>query len=736
MRSQTVILRVAINTPLRRLFDYLPPVDYQGNRLVPGVRLKVPFGKSGEKTGLLIDVSDSSEIEPGRLKRVTTVLDNAPLIDHRLLKLMQWAADYYHHPVGEVTLGNLPALLSQGHRTEKKQIKYWRPASSGNQAGNINLQNAPVQNALLDFLKKYPDGISQEAVQNEFSNCNRPLKQLYEKNLVEYFFVDTPAGNETFPPEKINLNQEQKNAIDSVLSCRNKYQPFLLNGVTGSGKTEVYISIIQEIIKQGSQALVLVPEIGLTPQFINRFRARLDTHIAVLHSALTDNERMTSWLDARNGVAKVVIGTRSAIWTPFQQLGIIIIDEEHDLSYKQQEGFRYFARDLAVMRAQQENIPVVLASATPSLESLFNVRKKRYQEIILTQRAGNASMPDINILDVRGNKMDGALSQQLLTLIRRYLDKKQQVLLFLNRRGYAPVMMCHHCGWISKCPRCDIQMTYHKTTARLCCHHCGHQEKVPSNCNECKGDKIIEVGHGTQRIMETLETNFPDAKILRIDRDSTRRKGSMQAMLDQINNRETDILVGTQMLAKGHHFPGVTLVGVVDADQGLYSIDYRGSERLAQIITQVSGRSGRADNPGIVVLQTHHPDHPLLKTLTEHDYAKTTSLIMQERAEAALPPFTYQALLRADANNPQTVRRFLNHAKNRLDKAQGDFESYGPFTAPIEKRAGRFRMQLLVQSENRNQLKKLLGDWVTRLEELPDARKVRWSLDVDPQDML
>lgn len=736
MHSQKVILRVAINTPLRRLFDYLPPADYQGNKLTPGLRLKVPFGKSGEKTGLLIEITDSSEIEPNRLKRISAFLDTEPVIDRKLLRLMQWAADYYHHPIGEVTLGSLPALISQGKPATKKQIKYWRLTQAGKSICKSSIKNAPVQNALLNFLKSDPDGISQDAIRDKFTNWDRPLKQLLAKKLVEFYYRDSPDKNDLYSPVLINPNEEQTKAINTILSYKDQYQPLLLNGVTGSGKTEVYISVISEIIKQGSQALVLVPEIGLTPQFINHFRSRLDTHITILHSALTDHERMASWLDASNGTARVVIGTRSALWTPFQQLGIIIIDEEHDLSYKQQEGFRYFARDVAVMRAQQEKIPVVLASATPSLESLFNVHKNRYKEINLTQRAGNAQMPDINILDVRDNKLDGALSKSLLEIIRQHLDKKQQVLLFLNRRGYAPVMMCHHCGWISKCPRCNIQMTFHKTITRLCCHHCGHQEKIPSKCPECNGEKIIEIGHGTQRIMETLEANFPDAKILRVDRDSTRRRGSMQNMLEQINNREADILVGTQMLAKGHHFPGVTLVGVIDADQGLYSIDYRGSERLAQIITQVSGRSGRADNPGIVVLQTHHPDHPLLKTLVEHDYAKATSLIMKERSQALLPPYSYQALLRADANNQQLVNRFLNNAKKQLNKQSAGIEVYGPFTAPIEKRAGRFRMQLLLQSENRNQLRKLLAVWVTNLESLPDARKVRWSLDVDPQDML
>ncbi|MBI4006231.1 MAG: primosomal protein N', partial [Gammaproteobacteria bacterium] len=499
----------------------------------------------------------------------------------------------------------------------------------------------------------------------------------------------------------------------------------------------VYIQCIKHIITMGKQALILLPEIGLTPQFIERFERQLNVDIAVLHSALQDRERLHAWLRARDGRALVVLGTRSAIWTPFQQLGIIIVDEEHDLSYKQKDGFRYSARDLAMIRSQQENIPVVLGSATPSMESLQNAVKGRYKELKLGRRAGGARLPRINILDIRASKMHGAVSQTLLESIQYCIEKNQQALLFLNRRGYAPVIMCHDCGWVFKCSRCNIQMTYHKHNNKLCCHHCGHVEKLINNCHECNSHKIIEIGHGTQRLAETLEKILPSAHLIRIDRDSTRRKGAMQSMLNDIHSGGVDILIGTQMLAKGHHFPRVTLVGIIDADRGLYSADYRASERMAQLILQVSGRAGRAENPGTVIIQTHHPEHPLLTTLIEHGYAKFAELVLRERKEALLPPFSYHALLRAEAHDMQLSRKFLTDAKSRLPATNKlQMEIFGPIASPIEKRAGRYRMQLLLQSTDRSRLRQILEPWVKILEQIPSARKVRWSLDVDPQDML
>jgi primosomal protein N' (replication factor Y) len=736
MPAPARILRVAVNTPLRRLFDYLPPSGCKPEQLVPGLRLRVPFGKSKEKTGLLAGITGKSEIEPGRLKRVTAIIDNDPLFGPDHLQFLKWASDYYHHPVGEVMLGTLPVLLGNGSPAIKKQIRYWRLVP-GKSHGAVTLVNAPVKKAILNLIKQHPDGIAEDVIRSNFRNWRKPLSSLAEQGWIESFSPAEPAGKHDHGLKgSIRLNTEQQHAVETIIAAGNSYKPFLLHGITGSGKTEVYLHAISACIKRGFQALVLLPEIALTPQFIERFRSGLNATTGILHSGLTDRERMDTWLGARDGSINIIIGTRSAIWTPFRRLGIIVVDEEHDLSYKQQEGFRYSARDLALYRAHQNNIPVILGSATPSLESLQNVADKRYQPLTLTKRTGTALLPDINILDIRRCAMDGALSMPLMDIMRRHLEKKQQVLLFLNRRGYAPVMMCHDCGWIAKCPRCNIQMTCHKHIHKLCCHHCQHQEKIPAACPQCSNRKIIEIGHGTQRLTETLEKNFPDAKIMRIDRDSTRRKGVLQSMLEDAQKGNIDILTGTQMLAKGHHFPGVTLVGIIDADRGLYSADFRASERMAQIIMQVSGRAGRADNPGTVVIQTHHPDHPLLTTLAGHDYTKLAMLILEERRQTLLPPFSYQVLLRAEASQQNKIRQFLDDAYKLLPRNHKQLQVFGPVPAPIEKRAGNHRMQLLVQMPDRRQLRKILDQWVPSLENLPGGRKVRWSLDIDPQDML
>ena len=739
--SRSCILRVAINTPLRRLFDYLPPHNSDScQQLIPGLRLLVPFGKHKSCVGVLVTITDTTAIATHKLKRVLQVLDSDPLFAPKHLDFLLWAANYYHHPPGEVILGIFPKTLRDGSPANIKTTPNWQLTSAGKVLDLVVLDSAPRQKMIVKLLRDSPSGMPAAEILKQCGNCHPALNALVKKGFIERNLQPPPLIGHAPQPNHTNhgivLNKDQQHAVRSIMSSHNHYQPFLLDGVTGSGKTEVYINCIDKVLKHGQQALVLVPEIGLTPQFIGRFRRHLNDGIAVLHSALTDKERSQAWLMARTGDIKVVIGTRSALWTPFQNLGIIIIDEEHDLSYKQQDGFRYSARDMAIARAQRENIPVVLGSATPALESILNVTRDKYREIHLPQRTGNAGLPHMHIIDLRKCHMDGALSLPLLDAIRARLDKKEQVLLFLNRRGYAPVLMCHDCGWVSKCPRCDMHMTYHKHNHKLCCHHCGREERRNDNCPECKSSKIAEIGHGTQRLTESLTGHFPGAGILRIDRDSTRRKGSMQCMLDEIQKGGVDILIGTQMLAKGHHFPGVTLVGIIDADRGLYSADFRAAERMGQIIMQVSGRAGRAEKPGIVLIQTHHPDHPLLQKLAQHDYAGYTSQLISERKETMLPPFSHQALLRAEANNMALTRKFLQGARDELPAPDGHLEIFGPLPAPIEKRAGYYRMQLLLQAKTRTRLRKVLDGWITCLEQLPDARKVRWSIDVDPQDML
>ncbi len=741
-----LILRVALNSPLRSLFDYLPPDNYTLKHFAPGQRLQVPFGKNSVRTGIIISIADTTQVPKHKLKKALALLDESPLFPAKHLKLIEWASHYYHHPIGDAVFTSIPSSLRKGKAAKIKQEVIWRLTAHGKTyGGKLNpdeLSHAKKQLAIFQFIKQHQDGVSQTRIQNEIENARIPLNELSVKNLIEKTTATTEKSGEIVPYQDNNAwtlkpNKEQQNAIDKIIASSTAYHAFLLNGITGSGKTEVYLQLIRHILESGKQVLVLIPEIGLTPKFIERIKDRFGDNIVALHSGLSEGERLIAWLKARDGTTSVVLGTRSAIWTPMPKLGMIIIDEEHDLSYKQQDGLRYSARDIALIRGQREKIPVVLGSATPSMESIKNTRDGRYQELLLSKRVNNAKLPDIQIHDVRNEKMHGAISQYLLKNIKQRLHNKQQILLFLNRRGYAPVIMCHDCGFISQCPRCNVYMTFHKRKNRLHCHHCQHSERLPNSCPDCSGHQLVEVGHGTERLEETLAELLPTAKILRIDRDSTRRKDSMKKMLEDIHAGDADILIGTQMLAKGHHFPKVTLVGIVDADRGLFSVDYRASERMAQILMQVSGRAGRGDSPGTVIVQTHYPEHPLLNKLALHDYAQFTQLLLEERQQTKLPPFSFQALVRAESNQQQVAIKFLNIARTRLQTlAQGKLEIYGPVSAPMEKRAGRYRFQLIIQAQNRQTMKKFLSPWVEGLDGLPQARKVRWSVDVDPQDMI
>ena len=532
-----------------------------------------------------------------------------------------------------------------------------------------------------------------------------------------------------------DLNPQQIQAIDAITANTDAHGAHLLQGVTGSGKTEVYIEVVRRVIAQDRQALILVPEIGLTTQFIDRLRQRLPVDIRVQHSALSETERLRNWLAAKNGTAPVIIGTRSAVWTPLKSPGIYVVDEEHDTSYKQDSGFRYSARDIAVVRGKFDSVPVVLGSATPSLETLKNVKTRKFSQQNLPARASGAASPEIRIINLRNETLSGAVSKTLLDEISATLDRNNQVLLFLNRRGYAPVILCHSCGWYAECSRCSAKMTFHKDKRCLMCHHCDSRRALPVECPDCNQDELIEVGHGTQRLDRTLAEHFPGANILRIDRDSTRRKGSMEKMIREITTGDADILIGTQMLAKGHHFPRLTLVGIIDADAGLLSTDFRASERMAQLIVQVSGRAGREDRPGAVYIQTHFPIHPLLQTLVTRGYAGFAGLLLSDRRNTHLPPYAYLALLGAEATSRETAEKFLREARAHLNDNNA-LNIFGPVAAPIEKRRGRYRSQLLIQSGNRNALRKVLAPWCRSLESMPGAKRTRWFLDIDPQDML
>jgi len=731
--SKPVYVQVAVPTPLRQTFTYLVPTTIDVQTVLPGCRVSVPFGRR-KLVGVVCATSKHTDQPRSRLKSIAQLIDHEPLWSTELWRMLLWSAQYYQHPLGDVLQTAMPALLRQGKPAEATTIKIWHITEAG-QAGMAALTRAPRQLALLQRLAHVPGGLTQEMLLTETNGGPDSLKRLLAKGWLRF---ETQQLNPTAASREIEpapvLHTEQRAAVTAVTNAFDTYQAFLLEGVTGSGKTEVYLQLIAQCVSQGKQALVLIPEIGLTPQMIRRFEKRLACAIAVLHSGLSDSERLAAWLAAREGNVAVILGTRSAIFTPLQNPGLIVIDEEHDASFKQQEGFRYSARDLAIWRAHHNHIPIVLGSATPSIESLYNVMRERFTLLPLTERAGGAKPPSLQLLDVRAQPMHEGLSDRLLQRMQQHLANNNQVLLFLNRRGFAPTLMCHDCGWIATCQRCDSHMTFHQGERRLRCHHCGAERRADQHCAQCESENLLTVGAGTERIEAALHERFTNTEIIRIDRDTTRRRGSLEDLLNKIKHGQRQILIGTQMLAKGHHFPNVTLVGIIDADQGLHSAEFRAPERMAQQILQVAGRAGRADQPGEVIIQTHHPDHPLLLSLIRAGYNAFARELLKEREAAALPPYTAMALFRAEAVDRHAPIAFLEQVRGVLQQfPDQQVRLFGPLPAPMAKRAGRYRAQLVVQAAQRTPLQHLLTVNLPRIESLKNA-KVRWSIDVDPID--
>jgi len=684
--------------------------------------------------GLVLGVAAESALVQERLKGIVEALDDAPLIPENLIALLEWAAGYYHHPIGEVMAAALPAILRIGAPARAQGVRFWKLTTPGSVPDPQTLQRAPAQRQILQALKAAPEGLDADQLAEVVSNFAGPVRALVDKGLVVARERECLAAATVVSQSGPTLSNAQQTAVATVADASGRFQCHLLHGVTGSGKTEVYLRVIEAVLAQGRQALVLVPEIGLTPQLVTRFRARFPVPIAVLHSGLSDQERLCAWLAAREGRAPIVLGTRSAVFVPLKSPGIIIVDEEHDSSFKQQEGFRYHARDIAVMRASREQVPVVLGSATPSLESMQNASDGNYRLITLPERTGAAVMPIVRLLDMRQLKATDGISAPLREGIGIRLGRGEQSLLFLNRRGFAPVWMCHDCGWVAICQRCDARLFYHQGHRKLRCHHCGHEEPLVERCPRCATGLPKPLGEGTERIEAAIARAFPDARIERIDRDTTRRKGTLEAKLARVHAGEADILIGTQMLSKGHDFPNVTLVGVLNADQGLYSVDFRAPERLFQQIAQVSGRAGRADKAGEVMIQTWHPDHPLFAALVRHDFTTFAEFALAERRAAGYPPFSFLALLRAESPQREATYRFLERARALAGSPEG-VSLTDPMPAPMERRQGRYRAQLLVQAPNRKPLHVFLQGWVVALAETAGARHVRWSLDVDPQDL-
>ena len=705
----------------------------------------MPFGR-GERVGVVVGVIPGSDQGQARLKAVTSVLDPAPLFAAADLALIRWAADYYRHPLGEALFAALPARLRRPEPLLDPRARGWRLTQAGRdlapEAQTQVLARAPRQAAVL---ARFQTGAAGQALALttadltlSLGDCAAALRALAARGWVEPFLLDPSSPAPSAPAPGPALHPEQAQVVSEVCSAMaaGGFRAFLLDGVTGSGKTEVYLRLIQAALAAGRQTLVLVPEIGLTPQIERRMGTRLGVPMAVLHSGLGERERELAWRAAASGAAALVLGTRSAVFTPLPRLGLVVVDEEHDGSFKQQDGLRYSARDLAVRRAQVTGCPVVLGSATPALETLHNAERGRYAWLHLTERAGGASPPRLDLLDIRGQPLEGGLSRVLVRDLGVEIAAGNQVLLFLNRRGFAPVLTCHDCGWVGGCPHCDARLTLHLHHRRLACHHCGWTQPIPRACPDCAKDDLRAMGQGTERLEEDVARLFPGVPAARIDRDST-RGGGLRRLLEGARRGDYPILIGTQMLAKGHHLPGVTLVALIDLDQGLFGADYRAPERMAQLIVQVAGRAGRAERPGRVVLQTRHPDHPLITALLRGGYAAFAQGALAERRAAGLPPFAFQALLRAEGREPQAATELLTRAAAlaRGIGAEG-VALWGPVPAPMERRAGRHRAQLLTQAATRAVLQRFLASWIVELRALKVQAGVRWSLDVDPQEML
>ncbi|BBL73082.1 primosomal protein N' [Methylomagnum ishizawai] len=733
------VLRIAVQAPLRSLFDYLPPAGVDPAALRPGVRVQVPFGPR-RRIGVLLEIADASELDPARLKPVLAVLDPEPLLSADDLALLAWASRYYHYPIGEALALAFAPLLREGQSAAPETVRVLCPAGPGGAGAEALVKRSPRQAELLRLLREHPAGLPP-AILAGLDGGKHAATALVGKGLAlwrEQAAQVAAAGTGTVhsPAPPLALNPGQAAAVARVLEALGGFRAFLLDGVTGSGKTEVYLRLAGEVLARGGQVMVLVPEISLTPQLEARFRARFPDPLAVYHSGLAAGERRRAWLAMQRGEAAILLGTRSAVFMPMRAPGLIVLDEEHDASFKQHDGFRFSARDVAVMRAHLLKIPVVLGSATPSLESLHNVRQGRYQRLHLPERAGGAAPPLFRLLDIRGQRLVEGLSSQLLSEIGQTLGRREQVLLFVNRRGFAPTLICHACGWVAQCGCCDANLVIHFGEDRLRCHHCGHEQALVRACAQCGDSELRPLGLGTERIEAALEERFPEARVARIDRDSTRRKGSLHQLLDDIHAGRVDILVGTQMLAKGHHFPKVTLVGIVDVDGGLHSTDYRAGERTAQLIMQVAGRAGREDRPGSVLLQTRQPGHPLLCSLIREDYAGFAEVCAAERAAAGLPPFGYQALWRAESAEADRPARFLAGLAEFAGRMQApSLQVLGPVPAPLARRAGRHRAQLLLQSPRRGELHGAVEALLDAIPELLAGCRVQWSMDIDPVDV-
>lgn len=745
MPNDCKIIQVAISVPLYRFFDYSVPKDTQLPMV--GSRVQVSFGRR-ELVALVMAVDIDSDVPLEKLKPITACLDTEAILPVDLQKIIEWVSHYYVAPPGQVADLAMPKKLRVGQDVCPKGETQWSLSEKGKQQSIAQLKQAKVQQKIVDCLQQKGGSVNNDNSQQFGNSWRQAIKALIKKGL-----VIEKVEQATLKPQPLDLSldsnrlfelTEEQQAIVDGIKPQEGFAVHLIHGVTGSGKTEVYLQLVEQVIAQGKQALLLVPEIGLTPQFVARVAARLSARIAVVHSGLTDDQRHKSWWFARTGEADIILGTRAAVFTAFKNLGIIVVDEEHDASFKQQDGVRYHARDVGIVRAKQLNIPVLLGSATPAFETYQNALSKKYIFWEMHQRATGMQLPSMKVVNTTKQKHDQVLSnfgfsKQLKQAIDDRLKKGEQSILYLNRRGFAPTLYCVECIWIATCQRCDAHLTLHQHSADLSylqvrCHHCGYQAKHQKTCPNCQRAELLPIGLGTQRVEESIQALFPSANVLRLDRDSVSKKGAFEEKLNEIRSGKVDIILGTQMLAKGHDFPNVTLVGVLNADQGLYSSDFRGPEKMFQQILQVAGRAGR-HRSGEVLIQTHFPEHSIFRPLLAQDYSAFSHEFLEERKLFAYPPFSHIALFRAESAIANEGINFLRWCRQHCLQC-AEVTISDPVAAPMEKRAGRFRAQLLLKSPSRHKLHEVLQNLVQQISGSKQQQKVRWSLDVDPIELL
>ena len=743
------ILRIALDLPLPVLFDFLPPNSSDARSLsadLIGRLAVVPFGPK-KMVGTVIEVAATSAHPLEKLKAVLHIQHALPAFSASDLALFRFCENYYHYPLGRIIANAIPPAM----RVAKPVVLPVHRRIALTVAGHGAIATLParavVQHAILQTLKSQGSQL-EASLKARHDGATAALKVLLKKGWVEVETAGVAAGPRITQPLAHRafvaphaLNAEQATAVTAI-SAAVGFAPILLAGITGSGKTEVYLHAIHHALAQQRQTLILVPEINLSPAFVRAVAARFpDAAVSQLHSGMPDAARMRGFLDAQSGRADIVIGTRLAVFTPLPRLGLIVVDEEHDASFKQQEGFRYSARDVAVFRAREAGCPVVLGSATPSLETLYNATRERFTELKLAERAApNALLPQVDFIDLNAERATDGLTASLIRAIDTTVARGEQALVFINRRGYAPALTCAQCGWMPECQRCTARLVLHRDDKRMKCHHCGFQARVPAACEKCGSHELIAAGHGTERVEAALQTALrqtqPQVRMTRVDRDSTRRRGAAEKIFEAAAKGEIDVLIGTQMLSKGHDFPRLTFVGVVNADGAMFSADFRAAERLAAQLMQVAGRAGRADLPGRVLIQTRFPNHPLYQAVAQHDYRRFAEIAMDERRHAHLPPFTFLALLRAESHQSQPLTDFMQTAAGLAHALATDagVQVWDPVPPTLARKAGFERRQLMVQANSRRALQQFLTRWLPVVR-AAEVRTVKWLIDVDPLDV-